>query len=87
MKLVGKLFAVLVLSGATYFAVIEQPTFATGGCGNGNNCQRAQCTRRKCRITCTGQFDCLDRCDQAFLSNPAVDLDCYNGRDTDPIIP
>jgi len=80
MKLVAKLFAVLVLSCAAYFATIEQTTFAEGSC-SGNSCQRCQCQRRNCQTNCHGNVPCNDRCDQAFLNCPGVDLECWNGRD------
>lgn len=85
MKLVGKLFAVFVLSCGAYLAAVEQTTFAES-C-SGNACQMAQCQRRNCQAKCHGAIDCLDRCDQAFLASPGVDLDCWNGRDREPIQP
>ncbi len=83
MKIVAKLFAVLVLSCAAYFAVVEQTAFADESC-SGNSCQRAQCQRRNCNSHCSGNFDCFDRCDQAFISTPGVDESCYTNRDKPP---
>lgn len=80
MKLVTKLFAVLVLSGGAYFAVVEKPIFANVGC-SGNSCQIAQCQRRNCYSDCGSNLDCQDRCDQAFLAKPGVDYDCWKNRD------
>lgn len=40
MKLVAKFFAVLVLSGGAYFAIVEKPAFAYESC-SGNSCQIA----------------------------------------------
>lgn len=83
MKLIAKLFAVLVLSCAAYFAAVEQTAFADENC-SGNTCQRAQCQRRNCISNCHGDFDCNDRCEQAFINTPGVDYDCWNGRDKPP---
>lgn len=81
MKLVAKLFAVLVLSGSAYFAVVEKPAFADESC-SGNSWQIAQCQRRNCRSNCGSDFECLDRCDQSFINKPGVDFDCWKNRDT-----
>ncbi len=81
MKLVAKLFAVLVLSGGAFFAVVEKPAFADESC-SGNSCQIAQCQRKNCRSNCSSDFGCLDRCDDAFLAKPGVDFDCWKNRDT-----
>lgn len=83
MKLVAKLFAVLVLACAAYFAGGEQPASALADC-SGNTCEICQCQRRNCISKCNLDIPCKDRCEDAFLGCAGNNYECWRDRNRPP---